>query len=96
MPGTSLQRAALLALAAVSIAGAAEAQTIRRAPAFATDDLVAPPDDGWPTNGGDWGNRRYSPLTEIDRENVANLKGVWRARLRGSGVGPRLPSLICC
>jgi quinohemoprotein ethanol dehydrogenase len=89
MPGTSLQRAALLALTAVSIAGAAEAQTIRRAPAFATDDLVAPPADGWPTNGGDWGNRRYSPLTEIDRDNVANLKGVWRARLRGSGVGPQ-------
>ena len=89
MPGTRLQRAALLALAAVSIAGAAEAQTIRRAPAFATDDLVAPPADGWPTNGGDWGNRRYSPLTEIDRNNVANLKGVWRARLRGSGVGPQ-------
>ena len=23
---------------------------------------------GWPTNGGNWYNQRYSPLTEIDRE----------------------------
>ncbi|HEU4616931.1 MAG TPA: PQQ-binding-like beta-propeller repeat protein, partial [Gammaproteobacteria bacterium] len=47
------------------------------------------PTSGWPTNGGDLFNRRYSPLTEIDRTNVANLKGVWRARLGGSGVGPQ-------
>ena len=50
---------------------------------------VAPPTVGWPTNGGDWYNRRYSPLTQIDRTNVAKLKGVWRARLGGSGVGPQ-------
>ena len=51
--------------------------------------LVAPPAIGWPTNGGNWYNQRYSPLTEIDRSNVAKLKGVWRARLEGSGVGPQ-------
>ena len=51
--------------------------------------LTAPPTDGWPTNGGDLYNRRYSPLAEIDRSNVANLKGVWRARLDGSGIGPQ-------
>jgi len=51
--------------------------------------LVAPPALGWPTNGGDWYNQRYSPLTEIDRSNVASLKGVWRARLEGSGIGPQ-------
>jgi alcohol dehydrogenase (cytochrome c) len=47
------------------------------------------PTSSWPTNGGDLFNRRYSPLTEIDRTNVAGLKGVWRARLGGSGVGPQ-------
>ncbi|HEX5418763.1 MAG TPA: PQQ-binding-like beta-propeller repeat protein, partial [Gammaproteobacteria bacterium] len=47
------------------------------------------PTDGWPTNGGDLFNRRYSPLTEIDRSNVARLKGVWRTHLGGSGVGPQ-------
>jgi quinohemoprotein ethanol dehydrogenase len=51
--------------------------------------LTSPPTTDWATNGGDWYNRRYSPLTEIDRDNVARLKGVWRARLDGSGVGPQ-------
>ena len=64
----------------------AEAQVA--APDFAGSALVAPRSD-WPTNGGDWYNRRYSPLTEINRDTVANLKGVWRARLNGSGSGPR-------
>jgi alcohol dehydrogenase (cytochrome c) len=49
--------------------------------------LVPPPTVGWPTNGGNWYNQRYSPLTEIDRGNVANLKGVWHTRLEGSGLG---------
>ena len=49
--------------------------------------LVAPPTTSWPTNGGDWYNRRYSPLDSIDRSNVAQLKGVWRTRLGGSGAG---------
>jgi alcohol dehydrogenase (cytochrome c) len=44
---------------------------------------------GWPTNGGNLSNQRYSPLTEINRGNVARLKGVWRTRLRGSGRGPQ-------
>jgi quinohemoprotein ethanol dehydrogenase len=55
----------------------------------ARESHVAPPTVGWPTNGGDWYNRRYSPLTAIDRNNVAKLKGVWRTRLGGSGVGPQ-------
>jgi quinohemoprotein ethanol dehydrogenase len=63
--------------------------TIPRAPAFARDALVAPPTQNWATNGGNWYNQRYSPLAEIDRGNVAKLKGVWRARLRGSGVGTK-------
>ena len=76
----------VIAIAAASTVGV-EAQTIARAPAFAGTDLVAPPASGWPTNGGDWYNRRYSPLTQIDRGNVASLKGVWRTHLRGSGLG---------
>lgn len=58
-------------------------------PAFAGRDLATPPGTGWPTNGGDWFNRRYSPLTQITRDNVASLKGVWRTRLNGSGLGIR-------
>ena len=50
--------------------------------------LVALPTTSWPTNGGNWYNQRHSPLTQIDRSNVSNLKGVWRTRLGGSGAGP--------
>ena len=67
------------ALAAALLAGCSPPDT----------SLVAPPAIGWPTNGGNWYNQRYSPLTAIDRSNVASLKGVWRARLEGSGVGPQ-------
>jgi alcohol dehydrogenase (cytochrome c) len=52
-------------------------------------DLVAPPTTSWPTNGGDLYNRRYSPLTQITRDNVGGLKAVWRARLNGSGVATK-------
>src|SRR6185503_6053857 len=77
----------LLIVPLVVLATGLGAQTTRRAPAFAGSDLVAAPTNGWPTNGGDWYNRRYSPLTQIDRGNVATLKGVWRTHLRGSGLG---------
>ena len=82
----AISRAAI-ALVAVACAAAAPAQPIQPAPAFERDELVAAPTGGWPTNGGNWYNQRFSPLTEIDRGNVANLKGVWRTRLNGSGVG---------
>jgi alcohol dehydrogenase (cytochrome c) len=72
-----------------ALAGSVGAQTISRAPAFAGDSLVPPPRANWATNGGNWYNQRYSPLTQIDRTNVGNLKGVWRTRLRGSGVGTK-------
>jgi len=33
---------------------------------------------GWSQVGGDLGGQRYSPLTQIDRENVAQLEEAWR------------------
>jgi quinohemoprotein ethanol dehydrogenase len=78
--------ATILALAAID-AGAQS--NITPAPRFADDSLVAPPIHGWPTNGGDWYNRRYSPLDQINRGNVDRLKGVWLTHLDGSGVGPQ-------
>jgi len=56
---------------------------------FSSTTLTAPPTATWPTNGGNLYNQRYSPLKAIDRGNVARLKGVWRARLRGSGTAPQ-------
>ena len=56
---------------------------------FSAAKLTALPTTSWPTNGGNLYNQRYSPLTAIDRSNVAQLEGVWRARLRGSGTAPQ-------
>jgi len=67
----------------------ANAGEIRPAPAFTAEQLTAPPRDGWVTAGGNVLNQRYSPLDSIDRDNVANLKAVWRARLDGSGTAVR-------
>jgi len=82
-------RCAALALAAFAFLSAAHAQPIRPAPAFKGSALVAPPTAGWPTNGGNLKNQRYSPLESINRTNVGALKGVWRTHLNGSGIGPQ-------
>ena len=67
----------------------AQVSEINPAPAFSGEQLVALPTTDWITNGGNVYNQRYSPLDEIDRGNVANLRGVWRARLGGSGVAAK-------
>jgi quinohemoprotein ethanol dehydrogenase len=65
----------------------APASSVTPAPAFGANDLTVFPTTGWLTNGGDLFNRRYSPLTQINRDNVAQLKAVWRTRLNDSGTG---------
>ncbi len=79
----------LAALVLASVAPPCSAQSAARGSArdFSAAKLAAPPTAGWPTNGGNVYNQRYSPLTQIDRTNIAQLKGVWRTRLRGSGTG---------
>ncbi|MDH4107314.1 MAG: PQQ-binding-like beta-propeller repeat protein [Gammaproteobacteria bacterium] len=83
-------RAALwvLACACTACGDNSADQATNRGPGLPAS-AVAAPTGSWPTNGGDWYNRRYSPLEQIDRNNVANLKGVWRARLDGSGLGTK-------
>jgi len=56
------------------------------APAFSAKELTASPTDSWITNGGNVYNQRYSPLTRINRDNVAQLKPQWRTHLNGSGT----------
>ena len=36
------------------------------------------PDGEWPTYGGDAGSTKYSPLDQIDANNVEQLQVVWR------------------
>jgi alcohol dehydrogenase (cytochrome c) len=56
---------------------------------FSPASLVALPTTGWLTTGGNLYSQRFSPLTQISRRNVRNLKAVWRTRLDGSGFGPK-------
>jgi quinohemoprotein ethanol dehydrogenase len=77
------------ALAGGGALGQPVAAPISLAPAFEAADLMLLPRENWPTNGGDLFNQRFSPLTEINRDNVPNLRGVWRTRLGGSGVGDK-------
>ena len=78
------------ALLAAIVVTPAHAQSRARAASrdFDAHALTAPP-RSWPTNGGNVYNQRYSPLNEINAGNVGQLKGVWRARLRGSGAAPQ-------
>ncbi len=43
----------------------------------AATSAASSPDDGWSYYGHDAGGTRFSPLTQINRENVANLKIAW-------------------
>lgn len=79
----------LILLAAVAAGGAVTVAAEEPEVSAESLALTRLPTSNWPTNGGDLYNRRYSPLKEIHRENVAQLKGVWRTQLRGSGVGPQ-------
>lgn len=67
----------------------AQNSPITPSPAFSAEQLTNFPSDGWLTNGGNLYNQRFSPLTQINKDNVASLKAQWRASLRGSGLTPR-------
>jgi alcohol dehydrogenase (cytochrome c) len=54
-----------------------------------TSDAAELPVDSWVKSGGNLFNQNYSPLAQINRQNVANLKAVWRARLDGSGANAK-------
>src|SRR3712207_5323644 len=62
---------------------------IRVAPAFTPEELNEDPEGSWLTNGGSLKNQRYSPLDQIDTDNVADLKGVWMTDLKGSGIAAK-------
>ena len=45
----------------------------------------------WPSWGGDPGSMHYSPLAQVNRENVANLKFAWEWDT-GEGTAQRAPA----
>ena len=63
-----------------------ETPAIEAAPAFSAEELLEEPTEAWLTNGGTLLNQRYSPLDQIDTDNVDELKGEWMVDLDGSGT----------
>jgi len=59
---------------------------IAASPAFSAQDLTAPPVENWLKIGGSLFNQNWSPLKQIDRENVGKLKAVWQTHLDGSAL----------
>jgi PQQ-dependent dehydrogenase (methanol/ethanol family) len=79
----------LTLVATASAAQGRKSDTIPTAPRFAPTDLVAPAGANWATNGGDYGQTRYSTLNQITSANVSSLKLVWETHLNGSGTGTK-------
>jgi quinohemoprotein ethanol dehydrogenase len=63
--------------------------TITPAPAFAPLDLAKPAGSNWATNGGDYGQTRYSSLRQVTRASVGRLRVKWHVHLDGSGAGSK-------
>jgi alcohol dehydrogenase (cytochrome c) len=77
----------LLTLALLVCLPVSGQEPIAPAPAFNSERLSTLPTDEWITNGGTLANQRYSPLSLINRDNVAGLRGKWRASM-GTGASP--------
>jgi quinohemoprotein ethanol dehydrogenase len=85
--GALVVSATLTILIGVGAGRVAAAPPIAVAPAFKARDLTAAPRTDWVTNGGNVLNQRYSPLTQLNRDNVKDLKALWRTSM-GSGANP--------
>jgi alcohol dehydrogenase (cytochrome c) len=67
-------------------------------PAFGNDldmsKVGAPPTDSWPTFQGDYTGRRFSPLTQINEENVGALQVAWISRFNDVGAQRGAPQPV--
>jgi PQQ-dependent dehydrogenase (methanol/ethanol family) len=63
------------------------ASSITASPAFSVQDLAAAPRQNWLKIGGSLLNQNWSPLDQINRENVGTLRAVWQTHLDGSALG---------
>jgi quinohemoprotein ethanol dehydrogenase len=86
-----IARGAMASALALGVAGhhrTAIAAEISASPAFTAGQLSTLPTTDWITNGGTLSNTRYSPLSLINRDNVAGLKAKWRSGMvTGTGAG---------
>ncbi len=56
-------------------------------------DAFAPPDAEWRAYGGTYASARYSPLDQINRDNVSQLRVAWRWRSPDHDVMERDPRI---
>jgi quinoprotein glucose dehydrogenase len=59
-----------------------------------TDPTAAPAPQDWPRYARDLGGTRYSPLDQINRQNVDSLDSAWSVRLRPEGGGGLLGGTV--
>src|SRR6201999_1235584 len=62
-------------------AESAEGGGIAAAPEFTSEELFEPAGENWISNGGGTTNDRFSSLSEINTENVKELKGEWMTKI---------------
>jgi alcohol dehydrogenase (cytochrome c) len=71
----------------LTLAAALVLPNIAMAQGVTAADLVKPLKDSWPTYNGDYTGKRYSALTQINRNTVKQLSLAWMIRLTpGSGA----------
>ena len=56
--------------------------------------VAAPPDGDWPNYGRTPGGDRHSPLTQIDRGNVAKLELAWEYKTGEAGIDTGNPTAL--
>lgn len=81
MAGKANRTSSLAVLMFVVPGAVSAAQGIAPAPAFTARQLSQPMSDGWITNGGTLNNQRFSPLAQINPQNVAGMKALWHVSL---------------
>src|SRR3954471_6998693 len=69
--------------------GVQSGDDIPQAPNFSAADLTKLPTDDWPTVGGNLMNERYSPLDQLNTDNISQVKGIWRTHLKGSAIAAK-------
>lgn len=81
LTGTQRMKSHWFSLLILLLTAQVSADGIRPAPAFTANQLAQPAEDGWLTNGGTLSNQRYSPLAQINGQNVKGLKALWHVSL---------------
>src|ERR1700710_2751626 len=67
----------------------AESEGIAAAPEFTSEELYEPAGANWVTNGGGTTNDRFSTLSEINTENVKELKGDWMTKIGSNATSAK-------